>query len=111
MERKSLGQIRKENLTFLVHQFGSQTNTASKLDIIGFNQVTISDIIRPNGKRTFHEHEVRKIEEKLNIPKYWMDKENLIEDGWHIICELKTFDEHSMLRINKLLEFIANQKV
>lgn len=109
MERKSLGQIRKENLTFLVHQFGSQTNTASKLNIIGFNQVTISDIIR--SKRTFHEYEVRKIEEKLNIPKYWMDKENLTEDGWHIICELEIFDEHSMLRINKLLEFIANQKV
>jgi hypothetical protein len=101
-------EIREGSLKYLVYRYLNQSALGAKLKKYGLSQATISDIVR--SKRVLSRWEARKIEEVLAIPDGWMDKEDWVRSGWHLIQAYQDLDEGGRKLFNQTVTFVEEAK-
>lgn len=103
----SLRSIRRENISYLINLHGTQTRLAEILAHETLTQPIISSILR--GKRPLRESEARYIEQKVGIPKNWIDKYPL-RAAWRLLIRFRRMSEGDRETVNEILSFIEVQK-
>jgi hypothetical protein len=104
---KSIGKIRKENLRYLIdYQYGTQSTLARILGYEGVTQTTLSDILR--SKRSFHDFEARAFERNLVLPNLWMDRDDWLISGWHLVESFRSLSSKEQKIFSELALFIES---
>lgn len=95
---------RRENLTYLVDFIGTQTELAKTLKSKTLSQQILSSIER--GKRPMHDFEAREIEQKLSIPRGWMDLPPWTSKGWELLRKYRALNDDEKRLFDELAEYL-----
>ena len=103
--------VRHENLCLLVKRTPrGQTGLIEKLgECCKISQQKISDI--KSGKRYLRDYEARDIEQRLEIPKGWLDRKDSLKTGFKAIQWYRTLDNQGKQNFSSLVSLIDSEKI
>jgi hypothetical protein len=110
--------LRKENLRFLVKEYGSQSALARAIAPSNLTQPIISQMLNKqrrigNGRmgivRGFNGDEARSVERQLGIPHFWMDKYSF-DLAWPHIKQFQKLSPEIRNVVGSLIDFVSGNR-
>ncbi|MBL0122080.1 MAG: hypothetical protein IPP88_04910 [Betaproteobacteria bacterium] len=102
----TISQIRRKNLSFIVSNYGTETEVGRQLKTSHLTQQHISALL---NKRYMRGDEARIIETKLGIPNGWMDQLGWVNAGWPLIERVRLLDANAKSLINEVVTFMHSR--
>jgi hypothetical protein len=112
-----MASTRKENLRFLVKEYGSQCALAKAIAASSLTQPMISQILNKPRRigwgrmgivRSFSSDEARSVEKQLGIPNGWMDKYPL-DVAWPLVKKFQKLSPECRQVVSDFIDFVSGR--